>query len=270
MRKRRQIELFSISFLDILSGALGAVIILYVAIPKNKPAEKPIRDEIKELMQMELTKSKQELEELRVAMAKLQEKKEPIPPAANPTGSHFDVGFRFKGKNIVFLIDTSYSMHEEDRMGQVKAGLKMLLTALPSDFKIEVVRFPLGERAPFKSMWGDMKDLSVVNKHDAFDFVYSMSPFGGTPTRDVLLFAIENYEAATDIVLLTDGAPTFHNSNKRDDIFDLLKVVREMNGKKIRISAIGVGRDFIKDKTNDRYKFLSLLTQENDGFFVGF
>ena len=41
MRKRRQIELFSISFLDLLSGALGAVIILYVAIPKNKPVAVP-------------------------------------------------------------------------------------------------------------------------------------------------------------------------------------------------------------------------------------
>jgi hypothetical protein len=36
MRKRRQIELFSISFLDLLSGALGAVIILFVAIPKEQ------------------------------------------------------------------------------------------------------------------------------------------------------------------------------------------------------------------------------------------
>ena len=41
MRKRRSIELFSISFLDLLSGALGAVIILYVAIPKQKEIIEP-------------------------------------------------------------------------------------------------------------------------------------------------------------------------------------------------------------------------------------
>ena len=44
MRKRRAIELFSISFLDLLSGALGAVIILYVAIPKNLPVTAPKDD----------------------------------------------------------------------------------------------------------------------------------------------------------------------------------------------------------------------------------
>lgn len=273
MRKRRQIELFSISFLDLLSGALGAVIILYVAIPKNKPIEAPIKDEVKELMKIDLAKKDLEIKELRAQLSAVDKttKEESEVSSTSSTGMDFDVGFKFKGKRIVFIIDTSYSMTEEDRMGQVKAGLKMLLTALSDDFKIEVIRYPLGERAPFKSMWGDMKEMTEVNKHDAFEFVYGMRPYGGTPTRDVLMFALQNYQSATDIVLLTDGVPTLHNSNKKDDIFDILENVRgENRGRSVRISAIGVGSDFIKDKTNDRYKFLSLLAQENDGFFVGF
>ena len=32
---RGQIQVFSISFLDVLSGALGAVIILFVVVPKS-------------------------------------------------------------------------------------------------------------------------------------------------------------------------------------------------------------------------------------------
>ena len=51
MRKRREIPLFSISFLDLLSGALGAVIILYVALPKNiPPAKNQVKDDSIELL----------------------------------------------------------------------------------------------------------------------------------------------------------------------------------------------------------------------------
>ena len=277
MRKRRQIELFSLSFLDLISGALGAVIILYVAIPKNKPAEIPKEDIVKELLKKDIADSREKIEELQ---KKLQETEallaaKPLPVEAKPEepvvgGADLDVGFKFKGKNIVFIIDTSYSMIEEDRMGQVKAGIKMLLTSLGASYNVEIVQFPLGERAPFRSMWGTIKKFEGINRMDAFDFVYSLRPSGGTPTRDTLLFVLKNYENVSDIILLTDGAPTFHNSNRKDDIYEILRVVRESNPNKIQINTIGVGSNFLKDKTSEQYKFLSLLSSESNGFFVGF
>lgn len=277
MRKRRQIELFSISFLDLLSGALGAVIILYVAIPKNKPVEVPKEDIVKEMLKKDLASSRDTVEKLKVRLKETEEKLAAVPvPVVTkiedpvPGGLDADIGFKFKGKNIVFIIDTSYSMVEEDRMSQVKAGLKMLLTSLPGSFKVDVVQFPLGERAPFRSMWGTLKDFQGMNRHDTFDFIYSLRPAGGTPTRDTLLFVLKNYENISDIVLLTDGAPSFHNSNKKDDIFEILKLVRENNPTKIQINTIGVGSTFLKDKTSEQYKFLSLLSQEHNGFYVGF
>jgi Mg-chelatase subunit ChlD len=280
MRKRRAIEVFSISFLDLLSGALGAVIILYVAIPKNRPVEIPHDDLVKEGMKKDLAYSEKKIEdlqkELRLAKEKLVSKAQVVaapvekPPEALAQVSDIDVGFKFKGKEIVFIIDTSYSMIQEDRMGQVKAGLKMLLTSLPSAYKIDIIQYPLGERAPFRSMWGTTKEIKSINRMDSFDFIYSLRPSGGTPTRDTLLFVLKNYENITDIVLLSDGAPTFHNSNRRDDIFEILRLVREMNQRKVQINAIGVGPNFLRDKENDQYKFLSLLASENNGFFVGF
>jgi hypothetical protein len=277
MRKRRQIELFSISFLDLLSGALGAVIILYVAIPKNQPVEAPKEDIVKEMLKKDLASTRETVEELKAKLKETQDKLAAVPvPVMTktedpvPGGLDADIGFKFKGKNIVFIIDTSYSMVEEDRMSQVKAGLKMLLTSLPGSFKVDVVQFPLGERAPFRSMWGTLKDFQGMNRHDTFDFIYSLRPAGGTPTRDTLLFVLKNYENISDIVLLTDGAPSFHNSNKKDDIFEILKLVRENNPTKIQINTIGVGSTFLKDKTSEQYKFLSLLSQEHNGFYVGF
>lgn len=279
MRKRRQIELFSLSFLDLISGALGAVIILYVAIPKNKPIDVK-EDIVKESLKKDIASSREKIEELK---KELEEAKKQIAAStkvesAVPVqvdqpvsgGLDADIGFKFKGKSIVFIIDTSLSMIEEDRMSQVKAGIKMLLTSLPGAFKVEIVQFPLGERAPFRSMWGVQKEFQGVNRMDAFDFIYSLRPQGGTPTRDTLMFVLKNYENVSDIVLLTDGAPTYHNSNKKDDIYEILRLVRENNPTKVQINTIGVGSNFLKDKTSEQYKFLSLLSSENNGFFVGF
>jgi len=278
MRKRRQIELFSISFLDLLSGALGAVIILYVAIPKTKPVEIVPRDALaQEKLQNDLTEAKKEIQDLQrklidvetkvaVQISSVSAKK--TPPTSKSVD--LDVGFKFKGQNIVFLIDTSLSMLEEDRMGQVKAGIKMLLTSLPPHFKIEIVQFPFRQRQPFKSMWGNVRETTAFNKMDAFQFIYSLVPNGGTPTREALLFVLKNYEGVSDIVLLTDGAPTFHNSNKKDDIYDILRVARESNTHDVQINCIGVGSDFINDKSSERYQFLSLLAEQTGGFFVGF
>jgi hypothetical protein len=278
MRKRREIALFSISFLDLLSGALGAVIILYVAIPKNLPVSDKIEDNSSVEILKELKASQDELAKVKEKLAETQRQLEKVPvsvgsPVVQETQGErrdLDIGFKFKGKNIVFAIDTSLSMQEEDRMGQVKAGIKMLFTSLPSTYRIDVVKYPDGERAPFKSLFGTIKEANTANKLDTFDFVYRMRPMGGTPTRDALLFILKNYDGISDIVLLSDGAPSFHNSNKKDDIYDILKVVRENNLSKVQISTMGVGSDFIKDQTSDRYKFLKSLAEENNGFFVGF
>lgn len=272
MRKRRQIELFSISFLDLLSGALGAVIILYVAIPKNKPTSviEAKDDLLQESLMQELAQNKKEISELKAKLAATPISNIPVKIEDSSNDKNVDVGFKFKGKNILFLIDTSFSMTEEDRMGQVKAGIKMLITSLPKEYKVDIVQFPYGSRGPFKSLWGTPREISDFNKLDIFDFIYALYPRGGTPTREALLFILKNYEGVTDIVLLSDGAPTFHNSNKKDDIHDILRVVRESNPNKVQINCIGVGSDFIKDKQSERYQFLSLLSQETNGFFVGF
>ena len=283
MRKRREIQLFSISFLDLLSGALGAVIILYIAVPKTQTKADPTIEQAKERVIQEqsqkldetlaqvkaLQESNRKLRE-EVEQSKIAKVETPVAENSNNPEQPFDVGFKFKGDKIVFIIDTSYSMYQEDRIGQVKAGLKMLITSMAPHFQIDVVQFPNGERTPYKVLWGGLKELSSLNKYDVYDFVYGMRPYGGTPTRDALIHVLNHYDSISDIVLLTDGAPSLHNSSRRDDIYDILKVVRENNPHKVQINTIGVGKEFIKDKTSDYYKFLELLASENKGFFVGF
>lgn len=279
MRKRREISLFSISFLDLLSGALGAVIILYVALPKQKPIEEiPVNNMEKVILEGQLESRQKEIQSLEKLLSEASKKIQALEaklsavPKEEPKApsTDLDVGFKFKGKDLVFIIDTSYSMVEDDRMGGVKAGLKMLLTSLSGSYYVDVVQFPFGTRAPFRTLWGTIKKTNQKNRADAMEFIYSLKPNGGTPTREVLLHVLRNYADLTDIVLLTDGAPSLHNSNKKDDAEDILRTVQSANGRKVQINTIGVGSHIIRDQESEEYQFLKKLSEQNNGFFVGF
>ncbi len=290
MPKRRESAPFNLALLDIITGALGAVIILYVAVPKANPLEEKM-DEIKEMVERKeenIKELKAELEQLKVLRASAQKailenedlrkqisetniEEKVVEQKKENDGQTLDIGFKFKGRSIVFAIDTSRSMLDEDRMSQVKAGLKMLLLSMPKGYAIEIVQFPNGRRSAYRSLFGQLKPLGIEAKFDAMDFIYAMKPLGATPIRDTLNYIFTNYKEITDIVLLTDGEPSIHESPIKDDIYDLLTHISKVNGvRKIQINAIGVGQEVLKDKTGNAYQFLKLLSEQHGGFFVGF
>lgn len=290
MPKRRDSSPFNLALLDIITGALGAVIILYVAVPKANPLEDKIEEIQKSVEQKEenIKELKAELEQLKVLRAsaekaileneelknqitetKVEEKEEE--KKKDNDGQTLDIGFKFKGRSIVFAIDTSRSMLDEDRMSQVKAGLKMLLLSMPKGYAIDIVQFPNGRRTAYRPLFNQLKPLGIEAKYDAMDFIYAMKPLGATPIRDTLNYVFQNYKDITDIVLLTDGEPSIHESPIKDDIYDLLSHISKLNGiRKIQINAIGVGQEVLKDKTGNAYQFLKLLSEQHGGFFVGF
>lgn len=286
MARRREVNVFSLSFLDLISGALGAVIILYVAVPKANPLEKKLDEVLKntQAKDAQIAEMKAELEKLRQLQESAQkivtENEElkaqvaAIPAPETPqdqTGEGLDVGFKFKGRNIVFIIDTSLSMLTEDRMGQVKAGLKMLITSMPNRYNVDIVQFPFGRRSAYRPLFKTLKPLNAEAKLDIFDFIFALKPLGATPTRDVLNFVFKEYTEVSDIVLLTDGEPSLHESPLKDDIYDLLNHVVKLNKlPKIQINTIGVGQEVLHDKTGKPYQFLRILAEQNAGFFVGF
>jgi hypothetical protein len=162
-------------------------------------------------------------------------------------------------------------MLDEDRMGQVKAGLKMLLTAMPGSYYLDVVQFPFGERAPYRALSGGFRPLGAEARQDVIEFLYKLRPLGATPTREALSYVFRTYREMTDLVLLTDGEPSIHNSVLKDDIYDLLNHVRSLNkGTRVQISTIGVGEGVLHDKAGKPYQFVKLLAEQNGGFFVGF
>lgn len=306
MNRRKEVSGLNIALLDILTGALGAVIILYVAVPKakiskakdsseskvkklkskaNEIAEKLIKEEKKVLelknslisLELKSKEEKRENESLKRELASLKIEKEKKSKTQveeqrsyKGTGLPVDVGFKFKGKKIIFIIDISGSMYREDRIGQVKAGLKMLITSMPNDYHLDVIHFPGKNNKFFTKLWGGLRPLSTYHKNEIYKFLLKLRPGGFTPTREVLLDALKSYEETTDIVLLSDGAPTKGNSNAKENISSLLLEINKMNKENIRINTIGVGSQFIKRKGYRADVFLRELAKEHGGFFYGF
>lgn len=301
MAKRKEINVFNIAFLDLLSGALGAVIILYIAVPKSvdKQEDPPIKDptpivqevdpevnarklirtnieleeKLKKYVQMfkESEKKIQELQKSNRSLAtKVVETKEKVKEQKDQGTINADVGFKFKGKKIVFIIDVSGSMYKEDRIGQVKAGLKMLITSMPKEFSIDVVQFPFGMYAPYRPLWKKTRPMTKENKEQVYNFLHELRPFGSTPTRETMKYVLSTYKNASDVVLLTDGAPTKVNSKIKDEIGAVLSDIQRNNKSAVQINSIGVGSGFLTNTHNDEYKFLKRLSEMHNGFFVGF
>jgi hypothetical protein len=302
MSVRRETNVFSIAFLDLLSGALGAVIILYVAVPKSKNAIEEMKVQEELVSQVQESKSEEELE-LRIAMKQLQEEialvrevneaiKEELTQAKSvieeinntpkvdeaaqgetpsENTARFGSGFEFKGKNLIFIIDVSGSMVIEDRMGQVRSGLKMFLLSLDEEYRVDIVFYPDGMKNLYRPLWGMPKSMTQRNKLEAFEFLDALFPFGSTPTRQVLRYALEHYKQATDIILLSDGAPTLPLSSQTDNIPEILNFVSQWNKEKnVQISTIGVGSDMVAREKSLKYDFLNDLAKKNTGFFHPF
>ncbi len=285
MRRKKEINIFNISFLDLISGALGAVIILFIAVPKNH-APKEIKkeptvskclnqnnhEESLNKCEKELFVAKSKIENLNAKYQKLENQKEtfkkkeiikPTKTSNNDREFKKQVGFNFKGKNIVFLIDISGSM-SGDKIGQVKAGLKMLIASMDESFHIDVVYFPHAKDNPYYALWSMTQPLQSLSvKEEIYNFLNRLRPRGGTPTMAALSFALTNYKNLSDIVLLSDGAP---GDGTKDEI---LKMVKLNNHSNVQINTIGVGKkNFLSN--SDFYEFLKELSGSTKGFNYGF
>ncbi|MBI1185418.1 VWA domain-containing protein [bacterium] len=352
---RKEINIFSASFLDLLSGALGAVIILYILVPKlNIPVEefeeqKKLSEEVGKLgvaiedianlipqekldaiksqmeeviaakqaleqkiaglqrsleecmksneenvqkiisLQQELKEAHQQLDEanqkLAAATAQIEDLRpykdwmdncgfKPGDPCPETEALNVDVGFKFKGKNLLFIIDASGSMDTEGRMGQVQAGIKMLITTMSPDFNCDIMWFAEPSTGYYyDAKFGALQPMTDGNKTACFQFLNSLTPSGGTPTGIVLEHALghSGYSNLTDIILLSDGIPSIPEGVTAGSI---LSKVRSINHG-VAISTIGVGSHIISPdpavpEQVEARKFLEQLARENNGFFYGF
>jgi Ca-activated chloride channel homolog len=144
-------------------------------------------------------------------------------------------------KDVVFVIDTSGSMRDEDRIGQAKRALAYGIKGLGEHDRFNLISFgtsvyPLSET---------LLPATPENVKRGLDSVDQLVARGGTHISEALLRALKSFGPAGEerrprmIVFLTDGKPTVGVTNPDE----LLALVGKNNLGKVRIFSFGVGVD---------------------------
>src|SRR5687768_6783131 len=140
-------------------------------------------------------------------------------------------------KDIVFVADTSGSMAEKDKIGQLKKALNFCLANLNETDRFNIVRFST-EAEP---MFAELEHPTKERIERARDFVDKFKPTGGTAIDDALAAALKTRQEKDRpfiVVFLTDGAPTI-GTTKEDDI--VKRAADRADG--VRIFCFGIGHD---------------------------
>ena len=166
--------------------------------------------------------------------------------------------------NIVFLIDTSGSMDEPNKMPLLKASFKLLLDNLRSEDRIAIVVYAsqTGIALPSTSAKEKEKISKVID-----DLVASGSTAGGAGLQTAYEVAEKNFlpKGNNRIILATDGDFNVGISS-RDE---LQRLVEEKRNNGIYISVLGYGMgnyrddmaETIANKGNGNYAYIDNFTE---------
>jgi Ca-activated chloride channel family protein len=142
-------------------------------------------------------------------------------------------------RDIVFVIDTSGSMHEEDRIGQAKKALKHCLSNVAEGDRFAVINF-----ATTVNRFGQgLTAMSKEHIDEAKKWVDRLDATGGTAIDEALQTALgmrtDDASRTFTIVFFTDGKPTIGETNGET----ILKNVTKKNTQQTRIFTFGIGND---------------------------
>ncbi len=145
-------------------------------------------------------------------------------------------------KDLVFVLDTSGSMAENNKLDQAKQALQFCLKNLNKDDRFEIVRFST-EAEP---LFGALTANTDKNRAKAEDYVKELKPMGGTAIAEALVTALDPAGSKGEkdrpyfIVFLTDGRPTIGDIDEDQIVAQLGKALGERS---IRIFSFGIGTD---------------------------
>lgn len=145
-------------------------------------------------------------------------------------------------KDVVFVLDTSGSMADGNKLDQARRALRFCLRNLGTGDRFEVVPFATEARPLFNRLVpADREHLE-----QAQSLVDGLRPIGGTAIEDALLTALRPAaEQAREgrpymVVFLTDGLPTIGSTDEEQ----ILGRLGEAIGKRtVRVFCLGIGTD---------------------------
>ena len=166
--------------------------------------------------------------------------------------------------NIVFLIDVSGSMDEDNKLPLLKSSFKMLLGQLRPDDKIAIVTYANGTKVALPS-------TSVKDKEKIIKVLDNLYASGGTSGGKGIQLAYEQAQksfiknANNRIILATDGDFNIGINNTTD----LEKFIEKQRESGIYMSVLGFGignyrddmAETIADKGNGNYAYIDNITE---------
>ena len=272
-RKSSEIQVFSISFLDVLSCALGSVLILLIVVPISPPKPE-VEQTVIQRLKARLTSVTTQNNSLEEQIKKLEEEKKTIPkPKKQPSPSLF--GLPLKADNAIFIIDVSGSMVWNE------PNLKETIESLLRSCDVKNYRFIFFDEMVYQtgSYWSfDWLTGSDFNKDKTVKHINENigNWFGGGTNSGAALQEALQYKKGDVIYFITDGYPTVGETN----ISTILSRVKYSNTQDAIINSIMVGlpgsgvtgnRVTFDPLANPKelYDFLHDLAEENGGVYVG-
>lgn len=147
-------------------------------------------------------------------------------------------------KDVVFVLDTSGSMGDDNKMEKAKAALRYGVNSLDARDRFNIVSFAGEEHLLNERLIAG----NEAGKKEARDFIERMRATGGTNINDALQAALkqvgagkqnESDERPQMIVLITDGQPTVGETQPKR----ILENAKQGNKAQVRLFTFGVGYD---------------------------
>ena len=142
-------------------------------------------------------------------------------------------------KDVTFVLDTSGSMSEDNKLVQAKKALAFCLANLNPDDRFEIVRFS----TEAEQLFGKLTPASEDNVSDAQKFVKQLKPAGGTAIFDALHQAMALRPGKSErpyvVVFITDGMPTIGETNDDAIVTETDKAADDGT----RVFCFGLGTD---------------------------
>ncbi len=239
-RKNKEINIFSISALDLFASAMGVfLLIAIVALPYYLKVDPDLVDQIGQ-MKEKITKLEVENKRLRdQQIATL-------------------LGISTKAKSFVLVVDMSGSMTAYSDI--VSDTVNKIIESFPEDYQLQIIGYHLDNTIhSWKSPYG-LAQMDSSNRKEAKSYMNSLTYkfSGGTPTNLALEEALK-YDVEA-IILLTDGAPSFNKPSK------IVQHITTLNGGKKEIYSIAIGE---YRALPILVEFLEALSRQNGGSFLG-
>ncbi len=166
--------------------------------------------------------------------------------------------------NLVFLLDTSGSMHDSNKLPLLKDALKLLVTKLNDTDRVSIVTYAGSSGLVLDSVKGSEKATILRALSD-------LRAGGGTNGQSGIKLAYEVAQkgfikgGVNKVLLVTDGDFNLGVTNQ-DALVDLIK---EKSSSKIFLSILGMGRGNYKDhrmetianKGNGNFYYLDTLNE---------